>query len=484
MGLVKLDKNGQFTDYIHCDLFDNKTLIKKASVDNITDSSVIYVDSNQFLILVSSEIVIDFTMEDGFYSYSSSSEPIMLNNEYGKKLYEYNQNKNILTNTGVIAYYISTNKIGGNKFGTTNPISYFDSKLGINLDLRFYGVYTVRVTNPVLFYYSYKNIIKDKLIYDNKINDEFLNDFILNLPKSFDELSSQDIDYELLSDYNKQIAKKLNTLLREKWSVKGINVVDLSIASITLTEESLDKIMAKENKSQIKLEDQWDKIDNNVLSQSIQDIENIEPRVDIKQNSYLDTLNQSIPYRGNIDKSKDEYLNNYLNNTNYEEPRKEEPNKVEENANPSNSLNVFDVPYVNTKIVDNNQVTNNYTTNTVKTNTNVISNNFSVNDVVKNNIDKATSLNDSKTFTNDVTNLSSVGSIDSISKNSAADDLESLDDFVCPNCHAIMDDDYDYCQCCGTKRKGITKEEDITCPICFYKNVPNSKFCNNCGSKL
>ena len=194
MGLIKLEISDKYKDFLYCDLFDSKTLIKKSSDSKkITDGTIICVDKNQFLILVVSGVVIDFTMEEGFYSYSSTSEPLMINDEYGKKLYEYNKNQVIPTDGDISVYYISTNKIGGNKFGTTNPISYFDDKLGINVELRFYGVYTVRITNPILFYYNYKNVIKDKLIYDEKINNEFLTDFISLMPKAFEQLSSQKI---------------------------------------------------------------------------------------------------------------------------------------------------------------------------------------------------------------------------------------------------------------------------------------------------
>lgn len=491
MGLIKLDNKDQLKNYIHCGLLENRVLIKKA-VDNktINEESIIFVDSNQFLILVKAGFVIDFTMDEGFYSYSISSEPIMLKDEYGKRLYEYNK-KQIIPNDGeIVAYFISTNKIGGNKFGTTNPISYYDNNLGINLDLRFYGVYTVRITNPVLFYYNYKNVIKDKLIYDDKINNEFLNDFVSNLPLSFEELSKKNINYELLSDYSKEIAKKLNQILKQKWSVKGINVVDLSIASITLTEESLDKITEAQNnlnsKSNLENSNQQEakseKIDQ--VQENTESIENKDKLNVLNKISGVNVLNSSnlkpdrdINYYNNIVNKQLDDKNDVVNDLN-----------TKNNIDSNNDLKIFNT--LNKENIHNeyNSVINH--NETVREMNNQIDNKNSDNKLTKDNIINSyiNSYNDLSVQKSKIENINIVNDIneqkinqDSSNVNS---DLESIDDFVCPNCHAIMDDDSDYCQCCGTRKNGVVKHEDITCPVCFYKNVPSSKFCNHCGAKL
>ena len=477
MGLVKLNSKEQINDYIKCDLLENRVLIKKAINDKlITDGSVIYVDSNQFLILVTSGIVIDFTMEEGFYTYSSLSEPLMLNDEYGKRLFEYNKNQAIPSNSDVVAYYISTNKIGGNRFGTTNPISYFDNNLGINLDLRFYGVYTIRITNPVLFFYNYKNIIKGKLIYDDKINNEFLNDFISNLALSFDELSKQGVNYELLSDYNKEIAKNMNHILKEKWSIKGINVVDLSIASITLTEESLDKITELQKKLDVNTN-----FENNGQRLTTKDY-NSQIKNSTEKNHIL--LEDNNIQENNINdnlSTKNTYNNGVINNQEILD------NSIINNSNSNNNLNIFSDLSDNTSDY---HINNDEQAKIV----NMLNNNISY--TQKDNYDSNGIINNTwyssniKIDNKKIDNINSINELNSqnssLNTNNINNDLESIDDFVCPNCHAIMDDDYDYCQCCGTKKKGtVNKNEvDITCPVCFYKNVPSSKFCNNCGSKL
>ena len=42
----------------------------------------------------------------------------------------------------------------GNKFGTQNPVEYFSDRYQQLLSIRFYGLYDVKVADPVLFYIS------------------------------------------------------------------------------------------------------------------------------------------------------------------------------------------------------------------------------------------------------------------------------------------------------------------------------------------
>lgn len=42
----------------------------------------------------------------------------------------------------------------GNKFGTQNPVEYFSDRYQQLLSIRFYGLYDVKIADPVLFYVS------------------------------------------------------------------------------------------------------------------------------------------------------------------------------------------------------------------------------------------------------------------------------------------------------------------------------------------
>ena len=49
-------------------------------------------------------------------------------------------------------FYINLQEIRGIKFGTRNPVNYFDNFYNAELFLRAHGTYSVKITNPLLFY--------------------------------------------------------------------------------------------------------------------------------------------------------------------------------------------------------------------------------------------------------------------------------------------------------------------------------------------
>ena len=44
--------------------------------------------------------------------------------------------------------------IAGNKFGTQNAVEYFSERYQQLLNIRFYGLFDVKIADPVLFYVS------------------------------------------------------------------------------------------------------------------------------------------------------------------------------------------------------------------------------------------------------------------------------------------------------------------------------------------
>lgn len=60
-------------------------------------------------------------------------------------------------------FYINLQEIKGIRFGTSSPLNYFDNFYNAELFLRAHGNYSLRITDPILFYTNAIPKIKHKL---------------------------------------------------------------------------------------------------------------------------------------------------------------------------------------------------------------------------------------------------------------------------------------------------------------------------------
>ena len=101
---------------------------KKGS-QTISNGSVIHVYDNQFMMLVDGGKIVDYTAEEGYYKVSHSSMPSMFNGQFGEALKEsFNRIRfGGVTPGSQKVYYVNLQEIKGIKFGTRNPVNYFDN---------------------------------------------------------------------------------------------------------------------------------------------------------------------------------------------------------------------------------------------------------------------------------------------------------------------------------------------------------------------
>lgn len=110
----------------------------KGSPDIVSDGSVIHVYPNQFMMLVDGGKIVDYTAEEGYYKVSHSSMPSMFNGQFGEALKEsFNRIRfGGVTPGAQKVYYVNLQEIKGIKFGTRNPVNYFDNFYNAELFLR------------------------------------------------------------------------------------------------------------------------------------------------------------------------------------------------------------------------------------------------------------------------------------------------------------------------------------------------------------
>lgn len=249
----------QWLEYIYCERMEDNVLMRrgvpkkrgsntKGTENIITNGSKIVVGEDQFLIVVADGKIVDFTAEAGQYVFDQGTEPSMFYGGFGKGLIDSFKKFGERFTAGGVAphdqrvYFVNTRYIKGNKFGTSTPIPFRDSEFGITVDIRCYGEYVMQVTDPLAFYHTYGGNIGDDYVIDDNFKETFLVDFLQALQPALAKVAMQKIAYDMLPGAVTEISAAVKECLQDTWGSQGINVVRVSIASATPTEESAEAI--------------------------------------------------------------------------------------------------------------------------------------------------------------------------------------------------------------------------------------------------
>jgi membrane protease subunit (stomatin/prohibitin family) len=137
------------------------------------------------------------------------------------------------------------------KWGTRDPVAFRDSELGL-IRLRAFGVYNIRVVQPILFINS---LVGTQGVYRTDEIEEYLSRVIVS---RFNDLMGEDIDsiLNLPSRYN-DLSDDLKKRLQEDLSQFGLGLTDLYINAITPPPEVQKAI---DDKSRLGLFDDLNKL--------------------------------------------------------------------------------------------------------------------------------------------------------------------------------------------------------------------------------
>ncbi|PKN33040.1 MAG: virion core protein (lumpy skin disease virus) [Deltaproteobacteria bacterium HGW-Deltaproteobacteria-19] len=124
--------------------------------------------------------------------------------------------------------YIANMKVFPNlKWGTRDPVAFRDSELGL-IRLRAFGIFNIRILQPVLFINS---LVGTKASFGTEDLEEYLNRVIVS---RFNDYMGEQIDtiFNLPAKYD-EMSAGLKQLLQEDLSQFGLGLLDLYINSIT-----------------------------------------------------------------------------------------------------------------------------------------------------------------------------------------------------------------------------------------------------------
>ena len=206
----------------------------------VSNGSVIHVYPNQFMILVDGGRIVDYTAEEGYYTVNNSTEPSLFNGELGEAVKE-SFNRVRFGGTPPHAqrvFYINLQEIKGIKFGTTNPVNYFDSFYNSELFLRAFGTYSIKVVDPIKFYSE--AIPKDSDHVDiSDINEQYLSEFLGALQAAINQLSADGVRISHVTSKNMELSRYMVQILDDDWKdLRGMEVVSVGLAGISYSEES------------------------------------------------------------------------------------------------------------------------------------------------------------------------------------------------------------------------------------------------------
>jgi membrane protease subunit (stomatin/prohibitin family) len=226
-------------------VFTNGVKIRKGSntkgtVDTVSNGSVIHVYPNQFMMLVDGGKVVDYTAEEGYYTVNNSSLPSLFNGQFGETLKESYQRVKYGGSTPTVqkVFFINLQEIKGIKFGTRNPINYFDLFYNAELFLRAHGTYSIKVTDPLKFYAE--AIPKNRGKVDiQSINEQYLSEFLEALQSSINQMSADGIRISYVASKGRELGRYMSNVLDEDWKqMRGMEIQSVGIASISYDEES------------------------------------------------------------------------------------------------------------------------------------------------------------------------------------------------------------------------------------------------------
>jgi len=219
---------------------DSRSSNKKGTEDVISDGSVIHVYPGQFMMLVDGGKIVDYTAEEGYYKVDNKAAPSLFNGQFGDSLKDVWERFKFggTPSYSQKVYFINLQEIKGIKFGTPAAINYFDNFYNSELFLRAHGTYSIKVTNPILFYTE--AIPKNDTHVDIKdINEQYLSEFLGALQSSINKMSVDNIRISHVASKSVELSKYMADELDADWNkLRGFEIQSVGIASITYDDES------------------------------------------------------------------------------------------------------------------------------------------------------------------------------------------------------------------------------------------------------
>ncbi len=217
---------------------------QKGTDDTVSNGSVIHVYDNQFMMLVDGGKIVDYTAEPGYYTVDNSSLPSLFNGQFGDSLKDAWNRIGFggATPTKQKVFYLNLQELKGIKFGTVNPVNYFDTFYNAELFIRAHGTYSIKIVNPLQFYAEAIPKNKDH-VEITEINEQYLSEFMEAFQAAINQMSADGTRISFVTSKARELGKYMANVLDEDWNqLRGMEIQAVGIKSISYDEKSQELI--------------------------------------------------------------------------------------------------------------------------------------------------------------------------------------------------------------------------------------------------
>lgn len=213
---------------------------RKGNEDVISNGSVIHVYEGQFMMLLDGGKIVDYSAEPGYFTVDNSSMPSLFSGSLEDAIvssfdrFRYGGASPVAQKV----FYINLQEIKGIRFGTRNPINYFDRFYNAELFLRAHGTYSIRIVDPIRFYAEVLPKNKGQVEVGD-INEQFLFEFLDALQSSINSMSADGVSISYVTSKSRELSAYMADTLDEDWKkMRGMEIQSVAIASVSYDEES------------------------------------------------------------------------------------------------------------------------------------------------------------------------------------------------------------------------------------------------------
>lgn len=265
MGLIKAagaaikgELKDQFLKPIMCEDMGNEILMKKVTTEDgvIPNGSRIIVAPGQVVAIYDNGKIIDAAAEAGTYEFKTESSPSFFGGDFGsvfKDMWERFKFGGEIAKEQAV-YFFNIKEIIDNKFGTQNPIPYKDwghplsnprtnSLMAMSVEIKCFGKYSFKIINPALFMSEIAGIrdVYTKQDITEQMRAEVVAVF-QNVTNSLGEDDKKVAALSLPSQTDEIRALMDEQVFDEPIRNRGLKLVTFVVESVTLTDESKEKI--------------------------------------------------------------------------------------------------------------------------------------------------------------------------------------------------------------------------------------------------
>lgn len=249
----------QWLEFVVLDDVDHDVLVKRGRIKRsgrnngtdgvLTNGSRIVVPEGFAMMVIDQGKITEFCAEAGEYTYDSGTESSIFYGGLGKGIIEsFKQFGDRFKFAGDVpkdtrVYYVNIKNINGNKFGTAQPIPFDDPKYQ-TIDVRFYGMYSMKVADPVVLIQRLIGANKADLVKISEFIPQLKAEFLTSLITAMTRLAyEKNISYNRLPMFQENLSTYMNDKLDDSWKeLYGFEIVNVAVESISVDENTRKRI--------------------------------------------------------------------------------------------------------------------------------------------------------------------------------------------------------------------------------------------------